>query len=285
MRKPNFIIAGVMKSGSTSIYHYISQHPQIFMPSEKEPDYFNYNYSKGEEWYLSLFNDVNHEKAIGEASVRMFNMYDALKKLKKFNPDIKLIFIFRNPVERVFSNYMYDLSKGLIRPHENFSEIIRDKSWRWYNGYVDLGHYYKHCCFIEKLFPKENILYTFHDNLKSNPLSYCKSIFTFLEVNDSFIPTANMQHNTTVYPNSISQLKIAYKVWEPMRNIIVNSKLKFVLDKTLYFRGKIKDRLFYNKGQVLSMLPDDRTFLIDLYSESIDKLQHKLETDLSHWLI
>ena len=277
------MIAGVMKSGSTSVYHYLKQHPEIYMSSEKEPDFFNYNYEKGEGWYLSHFKNVKNEKAIGEASVRMFNMYEALKMLKKFNPEIKLIFVFRNPVERLYSNYMYDLSKGIIRPYENFSKIIRDKSWRWYNGYVDLGYYYKHCSYIEKLFPKENILYTLQDDLKTDPHTYCKRIFKFLNVDDSYEIDFNLEHNITVYPNNLNSLESAFRFWDPMRNIMNKSKLKFILDNTLQIRGKLKRMLFYNGDDKLQISEEDNEYLTDLYSDSIDKLQLKINRDLSHW--
>lgn len=111
-RKPNLLIIGAMKSGTTSLHEYLDTHPQIAMSREKEPGYFVEELSlhKGEEWYLSLFDQDDHYRYIGESSTHYTKLpiYRGVpERLHRFNPDARLIYIMRNPFDRVVSHYWH----------------------------------------------------------------------------------------------------------------------------------------------------------------------------------
>lgn len=109
MTYPNFFIAGAPKCGTTSMYHYLYAHPQVFMPREKEPHYFAtdlpiYRRMTEQGAYLDLFRDSDHQhRAVGEASVWYLFSKNAIPTILEFNPDAKFLVFFRNPVDFVQS--------------------------------------------------------------------------------------------------------------------------------------------------------------------------------------
>ncbi len=111
-RKPNLFIIGAMKSGTTSLHEYLNTHPQIGMSRKKEPGFFveELNLGKGEEWYLSLFEQDDRYRYLGESSTH-YTMLPAFKgvpeRIFRFNPDARLIYIMRNPLERTLSHYWH----------------------------------------------------------------------------------------------------------------------------------------------------------------------------------
>ncbi|MCK7578197.1 MAG: sulfotransferase [Chromatiales bacterium] len=115
--KPNFFIVGSMKSGTSTLYEYLSVHPQIFMSPVKEPSYFvdretleqiwpdmaEMGFWRGEEYYLDLFKDADQHIAIGEASTnyaKLPRVSGVAERIATFAPEAKIIFMMRDPVER-----------------------------------------------------------------------------------------------------------------------------------------------------------------------------------------
>ncbi|MHB1829738.1 MAG: sulfotransferase family protein [Steroidobacteraceae bacterium] len=112
LRKPNLFVIGAMKSGTTSLHEYLDTHPQIAMSQEKEPGYFveELSLSKGEEWYLNLFDQDDRYRYVGESSTHYTKLpiYCGVpERLHRFNPDARLIYIMRNPFDRVISHYWH----------------------------------------------------------------------------------------------------------------------------------------------------------------------------------
>lgn len=129
---PQFVIIGAMKSATTTLYRYLCRHPQIFMCSPKEPQYFSRDavFAKGETWYRSLFAEAGAEQVCGEASTcySRYPQYPGVPaRLRAANPDVKLIYLMRHPVERAYSHYKHRM-RGLLRRREpilSFEEEIR----------------------------------------------------------------------------------------------------------------------------------------------------------------
>lgn len=124
-RKPNLFIIGAMKSGTTSLHEYLNTHPQIAMSSEKEPGYFVKELSlhKGEDWYLNLFDGDECYQYVGESSTHYTKLpiYRGVpERLHQFNPSARLIYIMRNPFDRVVSHYWHNVRDvhhgGELRP-------------------------------------------------------------------------------------------------------------------------------------------------------------------------
>lgn len=111
-RRPNLFIIGAMKSGTTSLHEYLGTHPQIAMSEVKEPGYFveELGLHKGEDWYLNLWAWNDRYRYYGESSTHYTKLpiYQGVpERLFRFNPDARLIYIMRNPLDRVVSHYWH----------------------------------------------------------------------------------------------------------------------------------------------------------------------------------
>ncbi|MGH8202862.1 MAG: sulfotransferase family protein [Steroidobacteraceae bacterium] len=124
--RPNLFIIGAMKSGTTTLHEYLDTHPQILMSHEKEPGYFveELGLCKGEEWYYSRWErDGGEYRYLGESSTHYTKLPVFLgvpERLYRFNPQARLIYIMRNPFDRVVSQYWHALRDayhgGELRP-------------------------------------------------------------------------------------------------------------------------------------------------------------------------
>ncbi|PVY70820.1 sulfotransferase domain-containing protein [Tamilnaduibacter salinus] len=181
---PNFLIPGAGKSGTTYLASILSQHPDIYIPSGKEPAYFSAwpergNFKFGVHQYRKNFQEVSSETRIGEASTVYMYDPESPKLIREQLGDIPLIFILRNPVERIYSNYWQEIKAGKELPL--FSEMIESGHPRflemlWVSRYgAHLERYFTY-------FSKENILVTFLDDLKDDPEAYVWKVLEFLQV-------------------------------------------------------------------------------------------------------
>jgi hypothetical protein len=124
--RPNLFIIGAMKSGTTSLHEYLDTHPQIVMSQEKEPGYFveQLGLHKGEEWYFSRWTGVNGQHRYrGESSTHYTKLpvfQGVPERLYRFNPEARLIYIMRNPFDRIVSHYWHAVRDayhgGELRP-------------------------------------------------------------------------------------------------------------------------------------------------------------------------
>lgn len=135
MKKPDFFIVGAAKCGTTAMYEYLKEHPEIFMPEDaKEPNYFgsdmNYKSSRlTEEQYLSLFSDAKNEKRIGEASVWYLYSKLAASEIKEFCPSARIIIMLRNPVDMLYSLHS-ELFYGADEDIEDFKTALNAEEVR-----------------------------------------------------------------------------------------------------------------------------------------------------------
>ena len=142
MRWPTFLIIGAGRSGTTSLYHYLGQHPDIFMSPVKEPGFFAYEdetrpligaygeaelpgYSTRREDYEALFADVSVETAAGEASVDYLYLPRAARRIRRHVPQARLIAILRQPADRSHSQFWARVASGR-EPLTDFEEALPD---------------------------------------------------------------------------------------------------------------------------------------------------------------
>ena len=205
MKKPNFIIAGFPKCGTTSLHHYLSEHPEIFMPEQKELHFFTFkilsklkNGPKDElvketqinssEKYLSYFQNVKKEIAIGDASPSYINYPSEFLKIKKYLNDPKVIIILRDPINRAYSNYLH-----LKREHReimSFEDAIGAEDERIKNKYSDFWYYKFNSTYYQKIVKAKttfsNVLILTIEELDKDPIITMKKVYKFLGVNNNF---------------------------------------------------------------------------------------------------
>ncbi|WP_279401847.1 sulfotransferase [Piscibacillus salipiscarius] len=136
---------GAAKSGTTSLYEYLKQHPQIYFPERKEPHFFGNMKPGGEHVnnineYLKMFEDAPDNTVIGEASTSYLYSSDAANKIKKFNNNAKIIVMLRNPVDRAYSMYRHQVRNG--SENLSFEEGLKAEESRILKGWKYGFHYF-----------------------------------------------------------------------------------------------------------------------------------------------
>lgn len=294
MKPPNFLIIGAAKAGTTSLYHYLKQHPQIYMSPLKEPRFFalenedlnfqnpdngiNVNSVTEFSDYCRLFEDVTNEIAIGEASPLYLYSPKAVECISHYIPDAKLIAILRNPVDRAYSCYKHLIALDPL----SFENALREEdnrinqNWAHLWHYRQGGYYYKQLKRYFEKFDRAQIKIFLFDDFKNNPVIILQDLFLFLEVDNSFIPDLS-------YKNVSNNPKI-----RSLQNFLnsggsIRSISKRMVPKVI--RTSIAKKLrIWNSKEFLSMDENIRLRLIDDYREDILNLQDLIDCDLSHWL-
>lgn len=295
MTLPNFIIIGPAKCGTTSLCHYLQQHPDIYLSPAKEPRFFapefyaappNKLVRKGArreqmnlQEYQSLFRDVTTEKAIGEASTEYMFFPKSPHRIKELIPQAKLITVLRNPCDRAFSAYCYQRRDGA--ENLSFEEALKAEEKRsreyWRPGwlYKKAGFYYEQISRYSELFSPQQLKIFLYEELNQNPLGTLKNIFSFLEVDSGFIPDLSRKNIS-----SVPQNMLVNKMLVPSSPI---SFLKpYLPDQLRTMLRNIRERNRKPKPD----LPDElRETLVKTYEEDILKLQDYIQRDLSSWLL
>lgn len=297
---PNFLIVGASRSGTTSLYYYLKQHPEIFLSNVKEPffisaqfvnyptkgvgdDYFfKRHVVKRFEDYCKLFESAAGKKAIGEASANNLYYSDkSIKYIKQFLGDPKIIIILRNPVERAFSAYMMLVSDG--REYLSFDEALSQekkrfqKNWGHIWMYKDSGLYYNSVrAFLENFSDVKVCL--FYD-LKNRPLSLMREIFEFLDVDISFVSDSTVQYNVSGIPK-VKLINEFFVKPSKLQNV-TRAIGKFVLGEDRW--AKLRDTLRAKLLTKSEIKPEMRQYLKEFYWEDIKNLEVLLGRDLSNW--
>ncbi|HEC50029.1 MAG TPA: sulfotransferase [Candidatus Desulfofervidus auxilii] len=298
---PNFLIVGAAKAGTTSLYYYLKEHPEIYMSPIKEPKFITSNFLKfpfkgrGDEliernivkiWeeYCSLFRKVNDEKAIGEASADNLYYYEqSIHYIKKFLGDVKIIIILRNPIERAFSAYMH-----LVRDNREFltleealdqEENRKRQNWEFIWYYKDVGFYYNQVKAYLESYSKVKI-YLF-DDLKRNPLDLVQDIYRFLEVDDLFVPSnIGEKFNISGVPKNKLINEFLTRP-NPLKSAIKPLVKLFLSEHNIQ---RLYNELLQRNLKKPQMKPKTREYLKNLYKKDILKLQDLINRDLTHWL-
>jgi hypothetical protein len=307
MTMPNFLIIGAAKSGTTALYEYLKQHPQIYMSSPiKEPHFFAF---EGEwpnfqgpgdqelynhigvsdiEAYRALFREVTNEAAIGEASVYYLYLSRARDRIQHYLPNVKLIAILRDPAERAYSNFLHMIRDGK-EPLSDFALALKAEEDRIQNNWGPLWHYKQVGFYYEQLqryyevFDREQFRVYLYEDLNDNPTTVLRDAYTFLGVDNAFAPDVSVRHNVSGVPKNKHlhalhgfllrphPVKSVFKPFLPLR---LRRPLLDRLLNTLRNRNLAKP----------SFTVELRRQLTEAYREDILKLQELIERDLSKWL-
>jgi hypothetical protein len=192
MRLPTFILGGAQKSGTTMLHHYLRAHPDIFIPRRPQELHFfdlDRNYARGVEWYARHFAPATAaHRAVGQTSPMYLYAPDAAKRIAGLLPDVKLIFILRNPVDRTYSHYWHEIKKG--RETLDFEAALAAEARRLAAGdaarrafsYVDRGRYAAQLQRYFDVFPREHILVLRTEDLGRDPERTLDACARFLGV-------------------------------------------------------------------------------------------------------
>jgi hypothetical protein len=292
---PNFLIIGAQKAGTTSLINYLSKHPDIFVPEDKEISCFyndaDYNKRFIKYPFIRYYDNWKKEKYAGNAPVNLLYFAKTTSKLiYELNPSIKLIAILRNPIERLYSAYWFFVRCGLET--ESLDSALKRELYILKRGnfkelsnftYVGHGFYYEQLMNFYKFFDRNQILVLLYDDFKNDPAQILKSIYNFLEVKEYI--NNDLLHKKY---NVSSKARI-----QSIHNFVFRDHfIKYIYKRVIPEGLRYKVRLKFNKKILKRNLeqfnyppiqPSTKQYLLKVFEEPNNKLQSFIGRELSGW--
>lgn len=292
-------MVGATRAGTTSLWIYLQQHPDIFMPqksmTKKEPSFFcDLTPSWATEYrdysaYLSLFADAKQHHAVGEASTLYLVSPESPGRIRETYPDAKIVIVLRNPADRAYSLYRYLCLVG-VEHMTSFEKALEKENQRFENERFRHNNpfaYYTYLYFrsglyaaqVErylKTFPREQVHVTLSDDLLHDPIEATRRVYRFLGVDAAFAPEAKM-YNRSQFPLSVLfQYSLGCR-WHrhPYREPLSNKRIDrirrraFELNATL---GRLYPRPFdaTTRHELLGRYRDDIKETASLIGRNLD---------------
>jgi len=281
---PNFFIVGAPKAGTTAIFHYLNQHPQIYMSTRKEPHYFSIKNVldndlrkkpiRNKTKYLNLFKNVKNEKIVGEASTSYLADPEAPKLIKKIIPDAKILISIRDPTERTFSAYLMKKNAGLMEStfHDQIQlELQQEIDLKKPNCTLKEGFYSESISRYLNIFDSNQIKIIIFEEWITDPKKKLEEIIKFLKID---IP--------------IDQFKI--KNPNPFKNprgsvgkfLLQNREVKKIAELIIPFsaRKNLAKKVLLKEGIKPKIDEVDRDILKGIFEKDVEQLKSILGRNL-----
>lgn len=293
--KPNLFLVGAAKCGTTSMYHYLRQHPEVFMSELKEPHFFASDldgswFIKNEESYLSLFSDATLYRWRGEASVMYLFSEDAASKISDYSPKAKIIIMIRHPVDMMHSWHSQQVSRG--------DETIRDFraalaleevrlrgdsipprcALPFALAYRKLAQFSTQIERYLHVFPRENVKVILLDDLKADPAATFADACTFLSIDPKFQPNFKVM-NSNKEVRSWRLLNFMRRPPDQLRKIthaLTTPAIRQQFGSLVVYLNRT-----YKPREKLD--PEFRRLLITEFQPEIARLSTIIGRDLSAW--
>lgn len=295
---PNFVVIGASRSGTTSLHHYLDQHPGIYLSPRKSPNYFVAHdpqpdwesaalLAMAKQWissrddYDALFKGVTHEKAVGEISPVYLQSVHVAKRLKNTLPAAtKLIAILRNPAERAYAHYLGRRRDGLetgddfniITEHELTRPLPVDIA---FGSYIACSSYYHFLKPYYEHFSKDNIRIYLFDQLQGDVSSLLRDLFSFLEVDPDYQVNTSISHNRS----GIITNPLLRSLW--VKSAQLRTNLRPYLPA---FVRHIARPVLARQVSKPALAPATREKISSALRADTEQLQQLIGKDLSAWL-
>ena len=175
--KPTFIGLGGQKCASSWLYTVFNDHPDAFVSTPKELNYFSAVYDRGHQWYESHFTAGAGRAAVGEISPSYLPDRDAPARAHAYNPDFRILVALRDPVERAYSNHLHNIRLGYYQGADlSFEAGLANNPM-----YVEQSRYAKHLRAWLEHFPPEQMLIVLQEEIAADPQAQARRVYEFLE--------------------------------------------------------------------------------------------------------
>ena len=295
MSLPNFLCIGSPKSGTTSLFEILKQHPEIGLSSFKEPHFFDTdtNWEKGVDWYeRNYFSGLESKKSIGEFTPSYLGSEICSSRIKEtLNKDIKFIVLLRNPISRSYSHYLHtkrDEYENLSFLDSMEKEEERLKDYRLNKDDVSFSRFsYKYSSMYSihlknylNEFKKEQFCIVLFDDFVNHREQVIKRILNFLDVDENIGLNIDIRTNIASKARSIQLKKFMAK------KSIFRAVLKFMVP-SLEFRQRIRNKIHEKNNRAAnktSLTKEDKLFCYHNYFENdIKELEKMLSINLNIW--
>ena len=297
-RLPDFLIIGAAKSGTTALYHYLKQHPEIFASEARETNFFALKgqpanfHGPGDDRavnrpsiftldaYQALFLGAAVGQRAGEASPLYLYDEEAPTQIKALIPAVKLIVILRNPVDRAYASFLHLVRDGR-EPCTNFEEALEqehrrvDAGWEHLWHYTGMGFYARQLARYLEVFDRSQLLVLFYDDFQTDPQRVIRSCFRFLDVDDGFVPDMSRRPNRSGVP----------RLRWVQRFLAGGGLAKRVASKLMpeAVRGRAVTHIRRMNLSRPELAPAVRHRLIEVFRDDVRRLEEMLGRDLKNW--
>lgn len=300
-RRPNFLVIGAAKSGTTSLYYALRQHPDVFMPAVKEPRFFAYadaqpalrgpgDVRTHEEagtvytWgaYCDLFREATRESAVGEASPNYLYSAAAPRHIHARLPEVRLVALLRNPVDRAYSHFLHLVRSGR-EPLRDFGAALDAEAeriaqgWEWSWHYQQMGFYHRQLTRYLEYFPREQLAVYLFDDFVADPVAVVQQVYRHLGVDAQFTPDMAARHRATGMPRSERLQRLIHNADHGLRQLA-----RYLLPEAV--REWLLVRVKSANLEKPPLDPAVRARLTAVYRDDILQLQDLLDRDLTGWL-
>jgi hypothetical protein len=274
---PSFLICGAHKAGTTALYKFLRQHPEVLMSEPKETGFFHAHYEEGWDWLASHFGGYDGHNAIGEASTLTMASEQAPARIAEEIPEAQLIFVLRDPVERAYSHYYYHLYTGKAATPASFDELIRDKSSDFRNEILRLGRYDRQIPRFDNYFSRDQMKIILQEDLRTTAEETVRCVFKFIGVDPTFRP-ATGRHNTTKHPSSPRLYYWLRQAWQPLRTVAE----RFFPGITETIRTSARNTLLDQDRP--EMKRETQRYLAEYYQQTTQWTEERIGCELLHWI-
>jgi len=259
-----FLMVGCQRCGTTWTAAALVDHPEVFLPEKKQSYFFDRYYDKGIDWYLDKFANVEPgHKAVGEIATD-YCLPSSIPRMAKHFPDIKLLMVMRNPIDRAYSNFQ---TRQIESNWSSFEDAIESDS-----DILERGQYSDQIDILLEYYNRDQILFLLYDDLQTDDRLYLEKIHEFIGV-DSDVKSKliGQRKNAAVFPklrNSLHNLGL-----DPVIRIIRKSIIGDWLRRSRKKKG----------AGYKPMNPGTRKKLSEHFRPYNTRLSTHLQRDLSHW--
>jgi hypothetical protein len=281
MTLPNFLGIGALRSGSSWLNEQLRNHREIFIPVQKELNFFTEFYESGIDWYAGHFpasDKAASYKAIGEITPTYVGDPRVPARIHRHLPDCRLILILRNPIERAYSEYTKAMRDSNFRG--SFDDLVEQKQ-----GLLARGDYSQHLARYLEWFPRDRFLILIFETMISDHRGTAQKLGQFLGIDPDGFDIVRMQRqvNASYLPRLPGLFSAAIKV----RNSLTRNRLGWVTAVAADLGLAPVARRLFRFGGPRAALPaldePTRRRLEDHYAPEIERLERLLDQDLSLW--
>jgi hypothetical protein len=283
---PNFLIIGAAKAGTTSLYHYLSVHPQVFMAHPKELKFFveEMNWSRGLPWYERQFDRAGSAIAIGEASTH-YTAYPYFRgvpeRIAEVMPEVRLIYLVRHPVDRMISFYLMRIRAGKERQRSMEKALLTNPR------YVDGSRYAMQIEQYLTYFPPERLLVIKSEDLRDARLPTMDRVLQFLEVGHIWVPpNIDAEYNAARSKGARAVRPAARAIVEGLRRMPGSKAIGSVASPRLKKRigRSVKHRLVTTRLNPSAVISDTaRHELEERLRPDVQRLRGYIGDDFDGW--
>jgi hypothetical protein len=272
---PNFFFVGAPKCGTSSFYFHLKKHPDIFLPSNKEPQYFitpHVKESVSLDEYDRLYRNARGYIAIGDMSPSYLRDEHAPKRIFEVSPNAKIIAVIRDPVVRAHSDFNFARSLG-IEPLLDFRDALQrynhrdSKDWYLSSFYVDQGMYYAQIRRYIETFGRDRVLVVLFDDLTRNPQKLFAQIAEHIGVDPAFFANADLSESRNEYRMPKQRALVDFVRKLHLQRLLPSSVLKW-------------SRQFFFDTKKRGLDDQSRHLLQEMYDPDVARLEQLLERKL-----